>query len=103
MLATGIITVTPERNRALFILAAVLLAAMLSGCGRRGPLELPPDVQARGQMLKAQDEAARPRAAQGAKPAAPGEDDPRRPPPPIPGTIGNRPPEQYPFPLDPLL
>jgi predicted small lipoprotein YifL len=87
----------------LLILLAALSAAALAGCGRRGPLELPPETQARGQMLKAQDEAARAGARRGEKPPAPGAAEENRPPPPIPGTIGNRPPEQYPFPLDPLL
>lgn len=91
-----------RRNRARLFLLAALLAAALSGCGRRGPLELPPETQARGQMLKAQEEAAQAKAARGAKPPA-GAAEERRPPPPIPGTVGNRPPEQYPFLLDPLL
>lgn len=91
-----------RRNRARLFLLAALLAAALSGCGRRGPLELPPETQARGQMLKAQEEAAQAKATRGAKPPA-GAAEERRPPPPIPGTVGNRPPEQYPFLLDPLL
>ncbi len=78
-------------------------AASLAGCGRRGLPELPPETQARGAALKAQEEAAQARAAKGAPRPAPGADEASRPPPPIPGTIGNRPPEQYPFPLDPLL
>lgn len=82
-----------------FALAALALLA-LSGCGRRGPLELPPEYQAQGAALKAQQDAelkASPRkAATGAPVPAP--------PPPIPsGVTGNRPPAQYPFPLDPLL
>lgn len=92
--------VTLRRSPILALLAAALLAASLSGCGRKGPLELPPETQARGAALKAQEEAqARPNKA----PPAPGADAPARQEPAIPGTIGHRPPEQYPFPLDPLL
>lgn len=86
---------TPRRSLAF---AALLLAVGLAGCGRRGPLELPPDVQQRGAALRAQEQAAAPRPR-----AAPGADDPDQPKTPIPGTPGNRPPEQYPFVLDPLL
>ncbi|MEK4032739.1 lipoprotein [Methylocystis sp. IM3] len=89
---------TPPRLRLILLLAAA--TAGLSACGRRGPLELPPDVQARGAALRAQQEAAQART--GPKPA-PGQAVPAPPPPPIPGTIGNRPPADYPFPLDPLL
>ncbi|MFO1126311.1 MAG: lipoprotein [Methylocystis sp.] len=85
-------------HRALAALALALFAASLGACGRRGPLELPPETQARGAILRAQTEAAQAKAAaHGAPPPA------SAPQPPIPGTIGNRPPEQYPFPLDPLL
>jgi predicted small lipoprotein YifL len=91
--------------RTLIVFASLsLLAAGLSSCGRRGPVELPPDVQARGQALKAAEEARAkdlPNSTR-AKPA-PGADESRQPEPAIPGTIGHRPPEQYPFPLDPLL
>jgi predicted small lipoprotein YifL len=90
--------VTPRRIRLLLLFAAACFA--LSGCGRRGPLELPPDVQARGDALKAEQEAGR---AKNARKPLPGEAQPQPPAPPIPGTMGNRPPEQYPFPLDPLL
>lgn len=84
--------------------AAALFAFSLSGCGRRGPLELPPDVQARGAAIKAQDDAERTKtASRGGPKAAPGEAEPEAAPTRIPGTIGNRPPEQYPFVLDPLL
>ncbi|WP_363350298.1 LPS translocon maturation chaperone LptM [Methylocystis echinoides] len=89
---------TPRPLRLILLLAAAVVG--LSACGRRGPLELPPDVQARGAALRAQQEAAL--AKTGPKPA-PGQAVPAPPPPPIPGTIGNRPPEDYPFPLDPLL
>lgn len=82
------------------VLALALLAASLGACGRRGPLELPPETQARGAALRAEAEA---RSARTARQPTPGAPESSLPPPPIPGTIGNRPPAQYPFPLDPLL
>ncbi len=88
------------RRTRLLVLLAVAAATSLSACGRRGPLELPPEVQARGEALKAEQAAA---PAKNAPKPAPGQAAPTPPAPPIPGTIGNRPPEQYPFPLDPLL
>jgi len=84
-------------QRALVIASFVLLTASLAGCGRRGPLELPPDVQARGQQAQAEAAARAPRA------TGPLGEPIQPPPPPIPGTIGNRPPAAYPFFLDPLL
>lgn len=90
---------TIRRTRLLLLLAAFAVSA-LSACGRRGPLELPPEIQAQGAALKAQQAAA---LAKNAPKPAPGQATPEPPPPPIPGTIGNRPPAQYPFPLDPLL
>ena len=89
---------TLRSPRLFAVLAAALIAAGLSGCGRRGPLELPPETQARGALRA---EARRESGPHGAQAAA--GDASRVPPPPIPGTIGNRPPAQYPFPLDPLL
>jgi predicted small lipoprotein YifL len=83
------------RRTRLLLLFAALAASGLASCGRRGPLELPPEVQARGEALKAEQ-------AKNAPKPAPGQAQPA-PPPPIPGTVGNRPPDQYPFPLDPLL
>jgi predicted small lipoprotein YifL len=91
------------RRSSLPILLALAVAASLSACGRRGPLELPPEVQARGEALKAEQAAAQAKAGRNAPAPAPGGARPEPPAPPIPGTIGNRPPEQYPFPLDPLL
>jgi predicted small lipoprotein YifL len=95
--------VTSPRFRLLLLFAAALLAFGVAGCGRRGPLELPPETQARGEALKAEAAAARTRNAGAAPRPAPGAAEPAAPPPPIPGTIGNRPPDQYPFILDPLL
>lgn len=92
---------TLRRTRLFAILAATLAASALAGCGRRGPLELPPEYQAQGAALKAQQDAA---LAQTAKKLPPGAPVPPPPPPPIPsGVTGNRPPAEYPFPLDPLL
>jgi predicted small lipoprotein YifL len=83
-----------------FALVALALLA-LSGCGRRGPLELPPEYQAQGAALKAQQDAELARTSP--RKGATGAPVPA-PPPPIPsGVTGNRPPAQYPFPLDPLL
>lgn len=86
----------PSR-RALFVVA--LAALVLAGCGRKGPLELPSDVQAeRNARLAAQEDAAagtrRKLSDEGAAPAKPA---------PQPGDIGHRPPPVYPFILDPLL
>ncbi|MBI1981321.1 MAG: lipoprotein [Methylocystis sp.] len=81
------------------VLALALVAASLGACGRRGPLELPPESQARGAILRAEAEAAQAKAAARGAPPPPA----NAPAPPIPGAIGNRPPDQYPFPLDTLL
>ncbi len=96
--------VTPRRLRLTLLLAAAA-AAGLSACGRRGPLELPPDVQARGAALRAEQEAAQAKAVPASGPGVKGASAPAAPPPPppIPGTTGARPPADYPFPLDPLL
>lgn len=89
------------RGIRLFLLFAGACAALgLVGCGRRGPLELPQEVQDRGAALKAEQDAAR---ASSAKKPSPGAAEPEAPPVRIPGTMGNRPPDQYPFPLDPML
>lgn len=86
--------------RLLLLFAGAVAALGLSACGRRGPLELPPEVQAQGAALKAEQDATRARSA--TKPA-PGAAEPAAPPVRIPGTMGNRPPDQYPFVLDPML
>jgi predicted small lipoprotein YifL len=97
----------PRRAKRLFIAFTIapLLAGALAGCGRKGPLELPPDVQAARDAKLAQqqaDAAAKAKAAsggqqklseQGAKPKAM----------PVEGDVGHRPPSDYPFFLDPIL
>ena len=80
---------------------APLLAGALAGCGRKGPLELPPDVQAARQEKIAEqqaDQAAKnpdkgKLSQQGVKPKAR----------PVEGDVGHRPPADYPFFLDPIL
>lgn len=94
---------TPRKPILASLLAAALLAGGLSGCGRRGPLELPEETQARGAALKAEQDAARAAAARSGPKPVPGQAEPEAAPVRIPGTIGNRPPDQYPFLLDPLL
>ena len=85
----------------LFLLA--LAAASLTGCGRRGPTELPAETQAFEAAMKAkQAEEQKALAAKG-KTAKPKNYDASTEPRGVPGTTGNRPPEQFPFPLDPLL
>lgn len=104
-----------------FLLAclALLFASGLTGCGRKGPLELPPETQAYGEALKKQKLESQ--AANGGAPApaaastqtsspqneASQKFDPNSEKLPkksdIPGTSGNRPPQEYPFPLDPIL
>ncbi|MBI1867983.1 MAG: hypothetical protein HYS06_06785 [Methylocystis sp.] len=91
------------KSRSLILATLIALAlASLSGCGRRGPVELPPEVAARAPPAPIEETSENPcrppvkrigpGAARGDKSKAP-----------IPGTIGHRPPDQYPFPLDPLL
>lgn len=93
---------TLRRSRLCTLFAAALAVLALSGCGRRGPLELPPEYQAQGAALKAQQDAELAKAAP--RKAVPGAPVPAPPAPPIPlGVTGNRPPSQFPFPLDPLL
>ncbi len=90
-------------RRSIYGIALGLLALCVAGCGRKGPLELPADVQAERQ-------------AQGAQAAAAAEAHPRGRPPklseegmpppsrgPALGDPGNRPPAVYPFPFDFLL
>ena len=93
-------------RRPLFGLALGLLAVSVSGCGRKGPLELPADLQAERQAQAAQaeaDAAAQARAS-GRRPKL-SEEGASPPPPTRPplGDPGNRPPPVYPFPFDFLL
>ena len=99
----------PRRaQRLIFFLAlAPLLAGALAGCGRKGPLELPPDVQAARDARRAEQDAAaaeKAKTANGGKNqklsdenAAPAKKEK------VEGDIGRRPPQVYPFFLDPLL
>ncbi|MFY9655565.1 MAG: lipoprotein [Methylocystis sp.] len=93
-------------RRTLFGLALGLLAVFVAGCGRKGPLELPADVQAERQAQAAQAEAdaAATARASGRRPKLSEEGAPPPPPtrPPL-GDPGNRPAPVYPFPLDFLL
>jgi predicted small lipoprotein YifL len=83
---------------------ALLVASGLAGCGRRGPLELPPETQAYGEALKKQRQEAEQESGkqEPAPPFMPNSDQPSRKS-DIPGTSGNRPAQTYPFPLDPIL
>jgi predicted small lipoprotein YifL len=93
---------TMRSRRAKRLILALAIAPLLAGCGRRGPLELPPDVQAARQEKIAQqqaDEAAKnpdqknKLSQQGVKSK----------PEWVEGDVKHRPPEKYPFFLDPIL
>lgn len=87
-----------EPRRAVLLLSMTLALAALSGCGRRGPLELPPEVTARPKQVVVEKTTIVP---------PPGSKEPVKEDVKaqeyIPGTVDHRPPDQYPFPLDPLL
>jgi predicted small lipoprotein YifL len=91
-------------RRPLFGIALGLLALCVVGCGRKGPLELPADLQAERQAQAAQADAAAQAQASGRRPKLSEEGAPPPAParPPL-GDPGNRPPAVYPFPLDFLL
>jgi predicted small lipoprotein YifL len=91
-------------RRPLFGIALGLLALCVGGCGRKGPLELPADVQAERQAQAAQADAAAQAQASGRRPKLSEEGAPPPAParPPL-GDPGNRPPAVYPFPFDFLL
>ena len=86
-------------------IALGLLALCVAGCGRKGPLELPADVQAERQAQAAQAEAAAAAQAQASGRRPKLSEEGATPPPPRPalGDPGNRPPAVYSFPLDFLL
>ncbi len=96
--------VTSRQKICLALLVGALVSA-LSACGRKGPLELPPEYQTQDRESKERRATQqRDQTAKGLQPAF----DPNSPGDPpkssdIPGTSGNRPPAQYPFPLDPIL
>lgn len=87
-----------EPRAAVLLLSMTLVLGALSGCGRRGALELPPEVAARPKEVAVRKTTVLP---------PPGSNQPVEEKLSaeeyIPGTFGHRPPEQYPFPLDPLL
>lgn len=99
----------PLRRARRFLLAfaiAPLLLGALGGCGRKGPLELPADVQAarEAQAAQQQAEAAAKAKAQGGEQKPKLSEQEAKPElKPVPGEKGNRPPQDYPFPLDFLL
>ena len=85
---------------------APLLAGALAGCGRKGPLELPPDVQAARQEKIAQqqaEEAEKAKAENGGQPPKLSQQGVKPKARPVEGDVGNRPPADYPFFLDPIL
>lgn len=82
------------RRAALILLLAL---AGLSGCGRRGALDLPPEVAARPKEAVVQTTTVTPAGSK--TPVAEDVKAVEY----IPGTAGFRPPERYPFILDPLL
>ncbi len=85
---------------------APLLAGALAGCGRKGPLELPPDVEAAREAKRAQQEAAdaaKAKAASGDHKQKLSEEGAKPKAKPVEGDIGQRPPADYPFFLDPIL
>ena len=99
----------PSRRARRLILAlaiAPLLAGALAGCGRKGTLELPPDVQAARQEKIAQqqaDDAAAAKAASGGNGPKLSEQGVKPKARPVEGDVGHRPPADYPFFLDPIL
>ncbi len=97
-----------RRARRLILALAIapLLAGALAGCGRKGPLELPPDVQAaRKEKIEQQqaDEAAKAKAASGGQGPSLSEQGVKPKAQPVEGDVGHRPPADYPFFLDPIL
>ncbi len=97
-----------RRVRCLILVFAIapMLTAALAGCGRKGPLELPPDVQAAKDASRAEQEAtaaANARSAPGSPKQKLSEEGAKPKTQPVEGEISHRPPQAYPFFLDPLL
>ncbi len=92
------------RRTQCLIFALAIAPLLLAGCGRKGPNELPPDVQAAREAQAAQQQAdAAAKAKAGGKPPKLSEQDQKTELKPVPGEKGFRPPKDYPFPLDFLL
>jgi predicted small lipoprotein YifL len=97
-----------RRARRLILALAIapLLAGALAGCGRKGPLELPPDVEAARKEKIAQQQAdddAKAKAASGDQKQKLSEQGVKPKAQPVEGDVGHRPPADYPFFLDPIL
>ncbi len=92
---------TPRKT--LSFLLILLSSSGLLGCGRRGPTESPLETQAYEKALKAKEAEEQKALASQGKKTKPKNIDASSQPGGIPGTTGNRPPEQFPFPLDPIL
>ena len=97
-----------RRARRLILALAIapLLVGALAGCGRKGPLELPPDVEAARKEKLAQqqaDEAAKAKALNGDQKQKLSEQAAKPKAMPVEGDAGHRPPADYPFILDPIL
>ena len=80
---------------------APLLAGALAACGRKGPLELPPDVQAARQEKIAEQQADQ--AAKNPDKGKLSQQGVKSKPEWVEGDPGHRPPADYPFFLDPIL
>ncbi len=93
-----------RRRLILAFAIAPLLAGALAGCGRKGPLELPPDVKAARDAKRAQQEAAETaKAGKAGQQPKLSEEGAKSAPTKVEGDVGKRPPEHYPFILDPIL
>lgn len=92
---------TPRKT--LNLLVTSLLISGLVGCGRRGPTESPLETQAYDKAMNAKEAEEQKTLTSQGKKITPKNFDASSQPGGIPGTTGNRPPEQFPFPLDPIL
>mgnify|MGYP006266811329 FL=1 len=90
-------------GKTLNFLLIFLFSCGLLGCGRRGPTESPLETQAYEKAMKAKEAEEQKSLESQGKKTKPKNIDASSQPGGIPGTTGNRPPEQFPFPLDPIL